>query len=34
MADKLYIDNTEATEAWNTVLFDRFATTDTSSSPR
>lgn len=24
MADKLYIDNTEATEAWNTVLFDRF----------
>lgn len=24
MADKLYIDNAEATEAWNTVLFDRF----------
>jgi SAM-dependent methyltransferase len=25
MADKLYIDNAEATEAWNTVLFDRFS---------
>lgn len=25
MADKLYIDNSEATEAWNTVLFDRFS---------
>lgn len=25
MADKLYLDNTEATEAWNTVLFDRFS---------
>ncbi|MGB0872573.1 MAG: class I SAM-dependent methyltransferase [Solirubrobacterales bacterium] len=25
MADKLYVDNTEATEAWNTVLFDRFS---------
>ena len=25
MADKLYIDNQEATEAWNTVLFDRFS---------
>lgn len=25
MADKLYTDNLEATEAWNTVLFDRFS---------
>lgn len=25
MADKLYVDNEEATEAWNTVLFDRFS---------
>jgi SAM-dependent methyltransferase len=24
MADKVYVDNNEATEAWNTVLFDRF----------
>lgn len=24
MADKVYVDNSEATEAWNTVLFDRF----------
>lgn len=24
MAEKVYIDNAEATEAWNTVLFDRF----------
>ncbi|MBJ7354449.1 MAG: class I SAM-dependent methyltransferase [Thermoleophilaceae bacterium] len=24
MADKIYVDNSEATEAWNTVLFDRF----------
>lgn len=24
MADKLYVDNDEATEAWNGVLFDRF----------
>ncbi|MGK2877040.1 MAG: class I SAM-dependent methyltransferase [Solirubrobacterales bacterium] len=24
MAEKLYLDNTEATEAWNTVLYDRF----------
>jgi ubiquinone/menaquinone biosynthesis C-methylase UbiE len=25
MADKVYIDNDEATAAWNTVLFDRFS---------
>jgi SAM-dependent methyltransferase len=25
MADKLYVDNDEATTAWNTVLFDRFS---------
>jgi SAM-dependent methyltransferase len=25
MADKVYVDNNEATEAWNTVLFDRFS---------
>jgi SAM-dependent methyltransferase len=25
MADKIYVDNNEATEAWNTVLFDRFS---------
>lgn len=25
MADKVYVDNSEATEAWNTVLFDRFS---------
>lgn len=25
MADKVYIDNVEATTAWNTVLFDRFS---------
>lgn len=25
MADKVYVDNAEATEAWNTVLFDRFS---------
>jgi SAM-dependent methyltransferase len=25
MADKLYIDNDEATAAWNTILFDRFS---------
>lgn len=25
MADKTYVDNLEATEAWNTVLFDRFS---------
>ncbi|HEY6761773.1 MAG TPA: class I SAM-dependent methyltransferase [Baekduia sp.] len=25
MADKVYVDNTEATTAWNTVLFDRFS---------
>ncbi|WCB92255.1 tRNA methyltransferase [Baekduia alba] len=25
MADKVYVDNTEATAAWNTVLFDRFS---------
>ncbi len=25
MADKVYIDNNEATAAWNTVLFDRFS---------
>lgn len=24
MADKVYTDNAEATEAWNTILFDRF----------
>jgi SAM-dependent methyltransferase len=24
MADKVYVDNNEATQAWNTVLFDRF----------
>ncbi len=24
MADKIYLDNDEATEAWNTVLFERF----------
>ncbi len=24
MADKVYLDNSEATEAWNTILFDRF----------
>jgi SAM-dependent methyltransferase len=25
VADKLYVDNAEATEAWNSVLFDRFS---------
>ncbi|HEV7493162.1 class I SAM-dependent methyltransferase [Baekduia sp.] len=25
MADKVYVDNNEATAAWNTVLFDRFS---------
>lgn len=25
MANKVYVDNNEATEAWNTVLFDRFS---------
>jgi ubiquinone/menaquinone biosynthesis C-methylase UbiE len=25
MSDKVYVDNNEATEAWNTVLFDRFS---------
>ena len=25
MADKIYVDNAEATEAWNTILFDRFS---------
>jgi ubiquinone/menaquinone biosynthesis C-methylase UbiE len=25
MADKVYVDNNEATTAWNTVLFDRFS---------
>jgi SAM-dependent methyltransferase len=25
MADKVYVDNNEATEAWNTILFDRFS---------
>lgn len=25
MSDKVYVDNDEATEAWNTVLFDRFS---------
>jgi hypothetical protein len=25
MADKVYVDNDEATTAWNTVLFDRFS---------
>lgn len=25
MSDKIYLDNDEATEAWNTVLFDRFS---------
>ncbi|WP_445149631.1 class I SAM-dependent methyltransferase [Baekduia sp. Peel2402] len=25
MADKVYVDNVEATAAWNTVLFDRFS---------
>ncbi|MBJ7328310.1 MAG: class I SAM-dependent methyltransferase [Solirubrobacteraceae bacterium] len=25
MADKVYVNNDEATEAWNTVLFDRFS---------
>lgn len=25
MSDKIYVDNDEATEAWNTVLFDRFS---------
>ena len=25
MADKVYVDNNEATQAWNTVLFDRFS---------
>jgi SAM-dependent methyltransferase len=25
MADKVYVNNNEATEAWNTVLFDRFS---------
>lgn len=25
MAEKIYLDNNEATEAWNTVLFDRFS---------
>jgi ubiquinone/menaquinone biosynthesis C-methylase UbiE len=25
MADKVYVDNDEATAAWNTVLFDRFS---------